>query len=173
MIRAISLLFIEIDSFQPNFVGLSILTITVHSFFVYFLARYMNPTFLGMIYVNLLFTWYRFVKPRFLTKTTKDLRQSLLFMAYVFVLYSHAPLVLIHVSLAYFSAIYWVILWGLYGRGKESSSIEFVGGIVNIFLVIVSWPPVLIVPYMFQEFTDYVCLVYIPLHLFLTLLVVL
>jgi len=171
VIRAMSLLFIHIDYFQYHAVMLSIFIITLHSFLVYFSAPYMNRALLAMVYVSLVLSWHRFVGTHVLGSAQKDLRQSLQFTACLFFLYSHAPLVLCHVSLVYPSAILWAILLGFPRYSFSSRVKEFVKGIPSACLVFLTWPPTLIVPYAFQDYTVYICLVYIPLHFVFTLLV--
>jgi len=85
--------------------------------------------------------------------------KSLQLMTCLLAIYSHIPLVLGHVSLAYPSALLWTPL--ILCLNHERYFQRLLGAAV----LLITWPPLLLVPYPFEVYTPYLCLVYIPLHL--------
>ena len=184
VIRAVSLLFIHIDYFHYRSVTPCILVMALLSWIVYHIMPYLNGTiqnvdqrsiFLIIVYLILFVSWRRIIlHSGDLNDAWNDIRQSLQFIACLFVIYTHAPLVLSHVALAYPSAVYWCILLGFpryITRDEELFVFRIFKGVLAVSLILITWPPTFIVPYVFEDYTVYVCLVYMPLHFLFTLLI--
>ena len=184
VVRAISLLFIHINCFQYRLMTFCTILMTLLSGTVYLAAHYFPngilqskvelTIILGIAYTVLILFWNLWTDTFSMCKAWSDIRQSLQFIACLFVIYTHAPLVLCHVSLAYPSTIFWGILlaFPLYSNGENQSVISrILSRVLPIFLTIVSWPPMYIVPHIFLDYTVYVCFVYLPLHFLFMLLV--
>ena len=97
-------------------------------------------------------------------KKHKCATQSLQLMSCLVAIYVHVPLVLGHVSLAYPSALIWTPL--LLCMDHKCSNWNRVFWAV---VLLCTWPPLWLRPNVFDSYPLYVCLVYIPLHLLLTM----
>uniref|UniRef100_A0A7S2ENM3 Uncharacterized protein n=1 Tax=Ditylum brightwellii TaxID=49249 RepID=A0A7S2ENM3_9STRA len=114
-------------------------------------------------------------------------KQSIQFVACIIAIYTHVPMMLSHVSLAYPSALFWcpLLTFPSYGnrlhhsRGGDADETkktvllqmkQRMTKIASILILILTWPPVLLVPKVFEVYTMYILLVYTPLHMFLATL---
>lgn len=100
--------------------------------------------------------------------------QSIHFVACLLALYLHVPIAFGHVSLAYPSGLFWTPLvafpcYGRYSR-KPLKALSLFTTALCIALFTTTSPFIYLVPKVFASYTPYVCYVYLPLHLFMTLL---
>jgi GPI-anchor transamidase subunit GAA1 len=95
---------------------------------------------------------------------------SLQFVVCLTAIYMHVPLAFAHASLGFPSALLWTLLLAF---PKHSGSIQNKKWAtwIGVAAVLMTAPPVLLVPRVFSSYTTYIRLVYIPLHVQLVLLV--
>jgi hypothetical protein len=98
--------------------------------------------------------------------THKFATKSLLLMACLVAIYSHVPLVIGHASLAYPSSLLWTPFLLMFNYETRSIRQRLVGAVI----LLVTWPPLFLIPNIFGTPTPYMCLVYTPLHLLLAML---
>lgn len=182
LMRAASLALKDITRFDfPSALGMAAISIGVTMSLVA-TSNYagtpavMNSIF-GLTYITALAAVHR-IMPSFeafstleatlIPSTVKEARRSIQFLACLLGLYLHIPILLAHVSLAYPSAAFWspVLSFPTY-LGQRRAGIT--QGVAAIFLIL-TWPPVLLVPAVFPVYTTYTLVVYTPLHLLLCFL---
>lgn len=89
--------------------------------------------------------------------------ESHLFVTCLFAVYAHVPLLLAHVSLSWPSSVVWTFLLLTFPLCLRRPWQSLVFGV----LLLVTWPPIFLVPTLFGTYTPYVTWVYTPLHLLL------
>lgn len=182
LVRAASLALKDITRFDfPSALGMAAISIGV-TMAIVATSNYagtpavMNSTF-GLTYITALAAAHR-IMPSFEAFTTPEAsripsavmeaKRSIQFLTCLLGLYLHVPILLAHVSLAYPSAAFWspVLAFPTY-LGQRRAGIT--QGLAAIFLIL-TWPPVLLVPAVFPVYTTYTLVVYTPLHLLLCFL---
>jgi glycosylphosphatidylinositol transamidase len=113
------------------------------------------------------------------TREEEDIHKSVRFVTCLLGIYLHAPLLLANYPLGFISSLFWSPLLGIFVLSSTmhnrlvSSCGVILARLVTfgkyVFLFTTS-PPILLVPRIFQSYTAYVCCVYTPLHLLLTVL---
>jgi glycosylphosphatidylinositol transamidase len=101
--------------------------------------------------------------------------KSLRFIACLFGVYLHAPLLLANYSLGFPSSTFWspslaIILLLPSNQAKTSLWLQLLITIGKLAFLLATCPPVFLVPTIFGTYTTYVKLVYTPLHLILVAL---
>jgi len=103
-----------------------------------------------------------------------DRRGSLRFISCLCGIYLHVPLLLANYSLGFPSSVFWTPLLAILilpDRFRaESKVILSLSLIVKCMLLLVTSPPILLVPRIFNFYTPYILCVYTPLHLLLAAL---
>ena len=103
-----------------------------------------------------------------------DRRGSLRFISCLCGIYLHVPLLLANYSLGFPSSVFWTPLLAILilpdRFRSESKVISSLSLIVKCMLLLVTSPPILLVPRIFNFYTPYILCVYTPLHLLLAAL---
>ena len=103
-----------------------------------------------------------------------DRRGSLRFISCLCGIYLHVPLLLANYSLGFPSSAFWTPLLAILilpDRFRSDSKVILsLSLIVKCILLLVTSPPVLLVPMIFNFYTPYILCVYTPLHLLLAAL---
>ena len=110
-----------------------------------------------------------------------DSQNSLRFIACLLGIYLHAPLLLANYSLGFPSSAFWSPLLAIFvvppssplrstEKGSFVKSVALLAKCAKVLIFMVSSPPMILVPRIFQSYTPYVLLVYAPLHLILAAL---
>ena len=117
--------------------------------------------------------------PTTTTREEEDVHKSVRFVSCLLGIYLHAPLLLANYPLGFFSSLFWSPLLGIFvvSSTMHNRLVSSCGVILArlvtfgkfVFLFMTS-PPILLVPRIFQSYTAYICCVYTPLHLLLTVL---
>lgn len=112
------------------------------------------------------------------TREEEDIHKSVRFVSCLLGIYLHAPLLLANYPLGFISSLFWSPLLGIFVLSSTMHNRLVSCGVIlarlvtfgkYVFLFMTS-PLILLVPRIFQSYTAYVCCVYTPLHLLLTVL---
>lgn len=112
------------------------------------------------------------------TREEEDIHKSVRFVTCLLGIYLHAPLLLANYPLGFISSLFWSPLLGIFVLSSTMHNRLVSCGVIlarlvtfgkYVFLFTTS-PPILLVPRIFQSYIAYVCCVYTPLHLLLTVL---
>lgn len=187
LLRVVLLIFRDMKSFRQTNSILFLLVMTIGLSTVLLITNYMFMTettttghrqynqnsksslvmnFVLILSYGIIIWYYHFTPSRKGAEPKRPIeekKQGIQALACLLVIYSHVPLILGHISLAYPSCLMWNLLLShsLFGHNLFRP--------IGIFKVLMTWPG-LLATYVFPSFTPYVCLVYAPLHLLLTLL---
>ena len=103
-----------------------------------------------------------------------DRRGSLRFISCLCGIYLHVPLLLANYSLGFPSSVFWTPLLAILippdRFRSESRVILSLSLIAKCMILLVTSPPILLVPRIFNLYTPYILCVYTPLHLLLSAL---
>jgi glycosylphosphatidylinositol transamidase len=127
-----------------------------------------NAWFIGL-YVAVLLIWKALIGSTF-AQTPERRRRSidtLQFVACVLAAYVLVPIAFAHTSLSYLPSMLFTPLLAFF----KYSQLSTMGGIFGLMMVVVTAPPLLLVPRAFATYTPFVKYAYLPLHLQLLLLV--
>jgi glycosylphosphatidylinositol transamidase len=112
------------------------------------------------------------------TREEEDIHKSVRFVTCLLGIYLHAPLLLANYPLGFVSSLFWSPLLGIFVLSSTVHNRLVLCGVIlaqlarsgQYILLFITSSPILLVPRIFQSYTAYVCCVYTPLHLLLTVL---
>ncbi|KAL7517507.1 hypothetical protein ACHAWX_002425 [Stephanocyclus meneghinianus] len=107
--------------------------------------------------------------------TLDDFHNSLRFLACIFGIYLHVPLLLANYSLGFSSSVFWTPLLAILVVPPSKCCglnrwLRLAISFIKFNFLVATYPPVLLVPRIFGSYTNYVNVVYTPLHLMLSAL---
>jgi glycosylphosphatidylinositol transamidase len=107
--------------------------------------------------------------------TLDDFHNSLRFLACIFGVYLHVPLLLANYSLGFSSSLFWTPLLAIFVIPPSKCCglnrwLRLAITLTKFILLVATFPPVLLVPRIFGSYTNYVTVVYTPLNLMLSAL---
>ena len=108
------------------------------------------------------------------TDLQQECQNSIRFVACLYGVYCHAPLLLANYSLGFPSATFWSPMLAVLAPAslqmKQRIGVTAFMSILKMVLLAVTMPPFLLVDRIFEQYTPYVLYCYTPLHLFLAIL---
>ena len=109
------------------------------------------------------------------TDVQQECQNSIRFLACLYGVYCHAPLLLANYSLGFTSATFWSPMLAVIApaslRTKQRIGVTaFMSTLFEMMFLAVTSPPFLLVGRIFEQYTPYVLYCYTPLHLFLAIL---
>jgi GPI-anchor transamidase subunit GAA1 len=115
--------------------------------------------------------WYVWRRERTPTNRTDESKPSIQFLACLVGLYMHVAIAFGHVSLAFPSAALWTPLLAFpYFSQRASRRRRVLVTLLNWTVVTATSPCVWLVPFVFSAYTPYVQYLYLPLHMFVAIL---
>jgi glycosylphosphatidylinositol transamidase len=106
-----------------------------------------------------------------------EIQGSLRFAACLVGIYLHAPLLLANYSLGFPSSVFWspllatlVLPPSMHASLSASKVLSPLATVIKVMFLLVTAPPILLVPRIFYSYTVYVSCVYTPLHFLLAVL---
>lgn len=193
-VRGFGLVLWEVERLDLRVVGLSILT-TITAMGLSSIAFEdtkedisMANTWLVCLYVAIVVVWKTFVlsgqpskkrdgdssssslKQEAAHSSTTRALQSLQFISCVTAAYILVPIAFAHTSLSYVPSLLWTPLLAFPNYSKASTR-TVVNKLLGLVLLVVTAPPILLLPRVFGSYTAFLQFAYIPLHIQLLLLV--
>jgi GPI-anchor transamidase subunit GAA1 len=129
-----------------------------------------SATVLVTAYLPLLWYLWRKGRSNVLGSRTDESKSSIQFLACLVGLYLHVAIAFGHVSLAFPSAAWWTPLIAFPYHRRIPSRRRALVSLVNWTVFIATSPFVWLVPFVFSEYTPYVQYLYLPLHMFVAIL---
>jgi glycosylphosphatidylinositol transamidase len=191
VVRAVTLALRDLKRFQFVHVGVVLATVCMASFAVGVLAMSTNTRRSGKDFTSEFIMPIAFIvsyvlvhfaarQDRLRIKKVVDeteIQGSLRFTACLVGIYLHAPLLLANYSLGFPSSAFWspllatlVLPPSIHASLSASKVLSPLAAAVKGIFLLMTTPPILLVPRIFHSYTFYVCCVYTPLHFLLAVL---
>lgn len=191
VVRAATLALRDLKRFEFVHVGIVLATVCMTSFAVGVLAMSTNTrrsekdftsefilpiaSFVSHVLVLFVARQDRLRRQKEVDKT--EIQGSLRFAACLVGIYLHAPLLLANYSLGFPSSVFWspllatlVLPPSMHASLSASKVLSPLATVIKVMFLLVTAPPILLVPRIFYSYTVYVSCVYTPLHFLLAVL---
>jgi glycosylphosphatidylinositol transamidase len=176
-VRAFGLILWDIHGLHLGTVGSAIL-VTLSSMGVMLLSSVAHGsdiptmnTWLFGLYALAALLWKTMVLGGQKKEDYQRILQSLQFVACTTAVYILVPIAFAHTSLSYLPSLLWTPLLAFPNYGSDAKGGKLLMTMAGVVLLLLTAPPVLLVPRIFSSYTTFVQFAYVPLHVQLLLLV--